>query len=89
MESKLEEDDVTDLALMWEEASIQYYNTIQMNPTDLKRFKSVDDILEDRDIQNNFQRVFNRPLYVALHFLTCQNSGEIMEEPSLGKRWRR
>lgn len=58
METKLEEDDSSVLAQMWEEASIQYYNTIEMKPKDLKRFKSVQEILADRDIQNNFQKVF-------------------------------
>ena len=58
METKLEEDDSSVLAQMWEEASIQYYNTIEMKPKDLKRLKSVQEMLADRDIQNNFQKVF-------------------------------
>jgi hypothetical protein len=70
MGRKLEEDDPTDLALMWEEASIQYYNAIEMKPTDLKRFKSVDEILADRDIQNNFQKVFKPP---TLYCTSCSD----------------
>ena len=72
MERKPEEDDVTDLALMWEEATIEYYNTIKMHPKDLKRFKNVDEILQDREIQDNFQKVFNRLINIAPHLLTCQ-----------------
>ena len=70
MGRELEEDDPTDLALMWEEASIQYYNAIEKKPTDLKRFKSVDEILADRDIQNNFQKVFNPP---TLYRTSCSD----------------
>ena len=89
MERKLEEDDATDLALMWQEASMQYYNTIDMKPTYLKRFKNADEILADKQIQKNFQKVFHRLLYIVPHVLTCPNSGETMEGPSPGKRWRR
>lgn len=42
---------------MWDDASIQYYNTTEMRAIDLKHFKNADEILADRDIQKNFLKV--------------------------------
>jgi hypothetical protein len=68
METKPDEDSPTVLARMWEEASIQYYNTTEMRAIDLKHFKNADEILADRDIQKNFQKVF-RPCF-TLHVMS-------------------
>ena len=55
-------DDVTDnnqqydLASMWEEASLEYYTIMKKKPSEMKRFRNVDDILKDEDVQNSFKK---------------------------------
>jgi hypothetical protein len=68
MGTKLDEDEPTDLARMWDDASIQYYNTTEMRAIDLKHFKNADEILADRDIQKNFLKV-SHPCF-TLHVMS-------------------
>ena len=68
MGTKPDEDEPTDLARMWDDASIQYYNTTEMRAIDLKHFKNADEILADRDIQKNLLKV-SHPCF-TLHVMS-------------------
>jgi hypothetical protein len=50
-------DDQSDLASLWQEASMEYYSIIKIKPSELQQFRSMDDILKDQDIQTKFKKV--------------------------------
>jgi hypothetical protein len=47
-----------DLAALWEEASLEYYNLTKLKPSG-KRFHSMEDILNDQEVQEKFTEVSN------------------------------
>lgn len=56
---------MTDLAAMWSNALDEYYKSAGLNPRTMPKYNSMNDIMGDQEIQQNFAKVRSYPEYTA------------------------